>query len=128
MNTWLSQAWLDAMLSSASELVGSESLSGTIEVIVTGGVEGDAVVHLEFTQGRLTSAGLGADAPANATLTLSDADARSVLTGDLDINVAFMRGRLKVDGSMAPVLDLLALAATDDARACRDQVAAGTDG
>ena len=127
MTSWLSEAWFDALLSSASKLVGSESLSGTIEVVITGGAEGDSVVHVEFVQGRLTGAGLGTAAPADATLTMSEADARAVLTGDLDINVAFMWGRLKVEGSMAPVLDLLALAATDDARACRDQVAAGTD-
>ena len=128
MTSWLSTAWIDEAVSAASELVGSESLSGSIEVVVTGGVEGDVVVHVEFAQGRLTGAGLGAASPADVTLTLSDADARNVLSGDLDLNVAFMQGRLKVDGSMALVLDLLALAATDDARACRDQVAVRTDG
>ena len=51
-----------------------------------------------------------------------------MLSGELDLNVAFMQGRLKVDGSMALVLDLLALAATDDARACRNDLAARTDG
>ena len=127
MTSWLSTAWIDEAVSAASELVGSESLSGSIEVVVTGGAEGDVVVHIEFAQGRLTGARLGAASPADVTLTLSDADARNVLSGDLDLNVAFMQGRLKVDGSMALVLDLLALAATDDARACRDQVAAGTD-
>jgi len=128
MTSWLSTAWIDEAVSAASELVGSESLSGSIEVVVTGGAEGDVVVHIEFAQGRLTGARLGAASPADVTLTLSDADARNVLSGDLDLNVAFMQGRLKVDGSMALVLDLLALAATDDARACRNDLAARTDG
>ena len=128
MTSWLSVAWIDEAVSAASELVGSESLSGSIEVVVTGGAEGDVVVHIEFAQGRLTGARLGAASPADVTLTLSDADARNVLSGDLDLNVAFMQGRLKVDGSMALVLDLLALAATDDARACRNDLAARTDG
>ncbi len=128
MTSWPSAAWIDEAVSAASQLVGSESLSGSIEAVITGGAEGDVVVHIEFAQGRLTGAGLGAASPADVTLTLSDADAGAVLSGELDLNVAFMQGRLKVDGSMALVLDLLALAATDDARACRDQVAARTDG
>ena len=36
-----------------------------------------------------------------------DADARGVLAGDLDPSVAFMQGRMKVAGAMAPLLDLL---------------------
>ena len=58
-------------------------------------------------------------ASPDVTLTLTDADARAVLAGELDLAVAFMQGRMKVAGAMAPLLDLLALAGTEAARACR---------
>ena len=61
------------------------------------------------------------------TLTLSDTDARAVVAGDLDPSVAFMQGRMKVAGAMAPLLDLLALAGTDEGRARIGRVAELTE-
>ena len=60
------------------------------------------------------------------TLTLTDADARAVVAGELDPSVAFMQGRMKVAGAMAPLLDLLALAGTDAARDRLGRLAAQT--
>jgi putative sterol carrier protein len=59
--------------------------------------------------------------------TLSDTDARAVVAGDLDPSVAFMQGRMKVAGAMAPLLDLLALAGTDEGRARIGRVAELTE-
>ena len=61
------------------------------------------------------------------TLTLVDADARAIASGDLDPSVAFMQGRMKVAGAMGLVLDLLALAGTDEFRTRRARVAELTD-
>ena len=71
--------------------------------------------------------GAGAPASADLTLTLTDSDARAVLSGALAPSVAFMQGRMKVAGAMGPLLDLLALAGTDAARAWRERLALHTD-
>ena len=57
----------------------------------------------------------------------ADTDARAVVAGDLDPSVAFMQGRMKVAGAMAPLLDLLALAGTDEGRARIGRVAELTE-
>ena len=49
-----------------------------------------------------------------------------MLAGDLDPSVAFMQGRMKAAGAMAPLLDLLALAGTEASTARRARVAGST--
>lgn len=110
----------------AADLVGPATLAGTVEVHVTGGPDGDAQLHATFDAGRLTAIGVGPAPGADATLALTGEDAGAVLAGVLDPSVAFMQGRMKVTGDMGIVLDLLALASTDAARACRDRVAGRT--
>ncbi|HEY5110663.1 MAG TPA: SCP2 sterol-binding domain-containing protein [Acidimicrobiales bacterium] len=124
---WLTEEWLAAAAAESSGACGPPSLGGSFVVEVTGGTEGDAAAHAVFDEGRLVGSGAGTVPSPDVTLTLTDADARAVLSGELDPSVAFMQGRMKVVGAMAPLLDLLALAGTEDARACRARVAELTD-
>ena len=123
---WLSGDWFALAVAEADGLSGPPTLEGTVVVEVTGAGDGTVSGHAVFEAGRLVSAGAGPVDGADLTVTLSDADARDVVAGTLDPSVAFMQGRMKVAGSMAPLLDLLALAGTDDARARLGRVAAGT--
>ena len=113
----------EALLAAGADLVGPATLTGTVQVDVTGGPDGDVVLWLSFDGGRLTGTGAGPAGSPDATLTLGAADARAVATGALDPSVAFMQGRMKVAGDMGPVLDLLALSATPAAAAVRARVA-----
>jgi len=123
---WLSGAWVAAVTEEAADLTGPPSLTGTVLVEVTGGPDGDTSVHAVFSDGRLVASGTGGAPTVDLTLTLTDADARAVLSGTLDPSVAFMQGRMKVSGDMGPLLDLLALAGTEQARALRDRIAERT--
>ena len=123
---WLSDAWVATGAAEAAELTGPPSLSGSVLVEVTDGPDGDVTLHADFAEGRLVGSGAGAPASADLTLTLTDSDARAVLSGALDPSVAFMQGRMKVSGDMGPLLDLLALAGTEQARALRDRIAERT--
>jgi len=123
---WLSDEWFALAADEASGLHGPPTLAGTVVVEVTGADAGDRAGHAIFAEGALVDAGPGTVAGADLTLTLTDADARAVVAGDLDPSVAFMRGRMKVTGAMAPLLDLLALAGTEDARALLARVAGAT--
>jgi hypothetical protein len=104
-------------------LEGPPTLDGTVQVDVPDDPDGTLVLVLGFESGRLVEVAAGPAPDADATLTLSAADAQAVLSGDLDLSVAFMQGRLKVAGAMALVLDLLALSATDGAGEHRRRVA-----
>ena len=61
------------------------------------------------------------------TLTATWSDAVAMERGELDPNVAFMQGRLKVAGSMGLVLELLPLARTPEDRERRRRAAALTE-
>jgi len=123
MTAWLTREWVDTARAEVADLVGPTTLSGVLQVDVTGGVEGDSVVHVTFDVGRLVGAGAGPVDGPDAVVSLSDEDARAVVAGALDPSVAFMQGRMKVTGDMGLVVDLLALSATDEARARRARVA-----
>jgi putative sterol carrier protein len=105
-------------------LDGPDTLTGQVQVDITGSADGDVSVHAGFDGGHLTEAGPGPAEDPGATLTLTAADAADVLAGSLDPSVAFMQGRMKVTGDMSLVIDLLALAATDDAATRRQRIAA----
>ncbi len=128
MSTWLTEQWVATMVAESGDLAGPSTLSGRIQVDVTGGDAGDAALSLEFAGGKLVGGAMGPGDAPDAVLTLTDVDAQAVLAGDLDSSVAFMQGRMKVAGDMAIVLDLLAMSATDDARASRSRIAAATAG
>ena len=124
---WMTEEWLAAAAAEGSGIVGPPTLSASILVEVGGGAGGDGIAHMVFDGGRLVASGPGTVPSPDATLTLADADARAVLSGQLDLAVAFMQGRMKVAGAMAPVLDLLALAATADAQTRRARLDGMTD-
>ena len=87
-----------------------------------------SAAHATFAGGKPRRERLRRPLPgADLTLTLTDADARAVVAGELDPSVAFMQGRMKVAGDMAPLLDLLALAGTDAARDRLGRVAGQTE-
>jgi len=124
---WLTDEWFEAAGSALEGLHGPPTLEGTVVVEVVGGPEGDTTGHVAFAEGRLVAGGPGPAPGSDLTLTLSDTDARAVVAGDLDPSVAFMQGRMKVAGAMAPLLDLLALAGTDEGRARIGRVAELTE-
>jgi len=124
MTTRSLEEWVVAVQAETAGLEGPAGLAGTVQVDATGGPDGDVSVHATFDGGCLTVVGVGPTPGPDATLTLTAPDAADVLTGELDPSVAFMQGRMKVAGEMGVVLDLLSMASTDGARACRDRVAA----
>jgi hypothetical protein len=124
---WLTGEWFALAGGEVADLTGPPTLEGSVVVEVTGGESGDVAGHAEFAGGRLVGSGPGAVAAPDLTVTLTDDDARAVVVGELDPSVAFMQGRMKVAGAMAPLLDLLALAGTEAARTRRGRVADQTE-
>jgi putative sterol carrier protein len=120
---WLSAEWCEQTQELAAGLQGSEELSARIQVVVAGGPDGDVSYVRELQAGRMVGCAPGRIRDPEVVLSSGWQDARAMAAGELDPGVAFMQGRLKVTGSMAVVLMLLALTATPDGRELRRRIA-----
>lgn len=117
MAAYLSQEWLDRLVTEGSRLPPRPGATARVQYVVSGAPAGEIRYHQAILDGRLTEAGLGADPAAEVTLTQSYADARQIAEGTLDANVAFMRGRVKVVGDMGKVMALMPLTDSREYRA-----------
>ena len=116
MSKWLSAEWFDETRALAADQPERPGLSARLQYEITGGPDGDISYYWVLEDGRLRDSALGAVDDPDVTLTLVWDDAVAVQRGDLDPNVAFMQGRMKVSGSMDMLLVLLAEAATPGMR------------
>jgi putative sterol carrier protein len=91
---------------------------------VGGTPTGDVKFHLAVADGVVTTATPGNNSKADVALTIPHAEAQAMLAGELDPNVAFMRGRMKTAGDPGLLLDLLS--ATNGYAAWRGSVLAAT--
>jgi putative sterol carrier protein len=106
---------------------GPVGLSARIQLEITGGPEGDVSCYRVLEDGRLASSARGAVGAPDVTLTMVWDDAVAIQRGELDPNVAFMQGRMKVAGSMGVMMALLPLTNTPECRDLRRRIASVTE-
>ncbi|CAN5686246.1 hypothetical protein BH10ACT1_BH10ACT1_01790 [soil metagenome] len=126
MAAFLSQEWLDAQVAASRSWPEVPGLAVTIQQVVPGAPDGEVRFVAVVADGRLASATLGVDAEAELTLTTKFPEAKALAAGELDANVAFMRGRIKVAGPTGPLLRLLAATKDPAHRAAQAELAAAT--
>ena len=125
---FLSAEWLE-LVRSQMTAVESETIPGLtslVEFVVAKGPHGEVRWAGEFEGGSLASTTMGAAPNADLVLTTGYPDAVAILRGELDLNTAFMQGRMKVAGPTGPLLALIAQSQTPAHRAALDQVLAAT--
>jgi putative sterol carrier protein len=127
VTAWLSSEWFDEAHALGTECPVRRELSGTIQCELSGGPTGTVRCYAVLENGRLQSGSIGKATAADVTLTASWEDGVALTNGTLDPNVAFMQGRLKVGGSMALVLALLAATSSEEYRDFGKRLAAVTD-
>ena len=127
MTRWLTPEWFDETRAMGSELPGRAGLSARIQFEVTGGPEGDVTCHWVLEDGRPVSSARGASRTPDVTLTMVWDDAEAMQRGDLDPNVAFMQGRMKVAGSMGVMMALLPVTNTPEYQDLRRRIASVTE-
>jgi putative sterol carrier protein len=120
VSEFLSDEWIAALEGTGA----APGPSATVQVVVGGTPAGDVKFHLAVTDGVVTAAAPGNNSKADVSLTIPHADAQAMLAGELDPNVAFMRGRMKTAGDPGLLLDLLS--ATNAYAAWRASVLAST--
>lgn len=77
-------------------LAGQSGLDSTITV----DLKGEGFIHIDGT--KVTNE----DLPADCTIIVSREDLESMVRGELDPTMAFMTGRLKINGDMSVALKL----------------------
>jgi hypothetical protein len=93
----LSEEWLAFVRAQAEALPELPGVSLVMQHVVSGSPAGKVQCGVEVLDGRLAACTIGKRADAACTVTWSYADALAALRG-ADLDVAFMRGELKVDG------------------------------
>ena len=99
-----SDRWLAAAQAAAGALPPVLGCSVTVGVEVSGGPAGRRRFGVVVVDGRLVELSPGRPEGADCEVSCVHDDARSMLSGRLDPAVAYMQGRLKVDGAYEMVL------------------------
>jgi putative sterol carrier protein len=107
MSEFLSDEWIVGLAATGV----SPGPSATVQVVVGATPAGDVKFHLAVVDGVVTAATPGNNPRADVSLTIPHAEAQAMLAGELDPNVAFMRGRMKTAGDPGLLLDLLSATA-----------------
>lgn len=107
MAEWLSEEWLKEMAALADSRPPLEHASGTVSLAITAGRGRDVGYHWEYRDGVPGGGGVGVGTDAKLALAIARDDAWTVLAGEVEPSVAFMRGRLKATGDGSLLLEFL---------------------
>jgi len=124
---YLTQEWLDQARAMAADQPERPGASCRLNGTVSGSPEGEISACCVVVNGRVTEARMGALEDAEVTLTASWDDAVRIGQGELDVNAAFMQGKVKASGNMAKLMALLPLTATPECKALQARVRALTE-
>ncbi|MGH9096756.1 MAG: SCP2 sterol-binding domain-containing protein [Acidimicrobiales bacterium] len=127
MSTWLTDEWFDQTRALAADQPERPGLSARMQFIVTGGPGGDVHYYWVLEDGHLRQSAIGDVDDADVTLTIARPEAVAMAKGDLDPNVAFMQGRMKVAGSMGIMMRLLPVTNTPEYQELRQRIADVTE-
>jgi hypothetical protein len=128
MAAFLSDEWFAFVREAAGALPAVDGASLSMQHLVSGAPGGKVQCIVDVHDGRVVDARIGKAADAACTLGWTYADARAALQGDLNLDVAFMRGDLKIDGNYVGfMLGLRRMFNSDEAAQFVAAVRAATD-
>ena len=123
----LSEAWVALHATAALDLPERPGATARLQLVVTGKGYGEVAWTLAFVDGRLVEASAGRDERADCTFLITPADAVPLATGELDLHVGYMQGRIKLEGDVGRFLAVLPCTQSAELRAVLAEVAAATD-
>jgi len=105
---FLSEEWMSAMGEAANADEGFRTSAADTEMRlqfnVTDVPDGDDITYTLTVEGGQAALALGSNEDADATITNSYETATEISKGELNTQMAFMTGKLKVGGNMAKVM------------------------
>lgn len=123
----LTQEWLDLQRTATEELPVRPGCSAVIGYEVTGGGAGTVRFHTVMEDGRIVANELGSADEPDFTMLMPHDDFVAVVRGELDPNVGFMQGRIKVTGNLGRMLSVLPVTCSQEWRRSAEVVAEQTD-
>lgn len=96
---FLSDEWLAALKGAAKDLPSTPGCSLNLKVDVSDGPDGRRRLGVRLVDGQLAEISLGSPVDADCTLTCGYLDAAAIWEGRLDPAVAYMQGKLKLEGA-----------------------------
>jgi len=127
MAKYLSQEWLDETRAMGADQPERPGASVRMNYVVTGSPGGEIDYYWVLENGKLLESRLGSLEDGEVTLTTSWDDSVSIAKGELDLNAAFMQGRVKVTGNMAKLMSLLPLANAPEYQELQQRIQAITE-
>ena len=112
---FLSDRWFAAVLEAAQDLPGMEGMSGAINFELQGGKPsadepvskqrpGKQHCHAVLRDGKLEELAAGKAADSDCTVSCKVSEALAIVRGEDDAEVAYMQGRLKLEGDYGLLL------------------------
>ena len=101
---FLSDEWLAGLRDAAADLPLTPGCSVNLKVEVSGSPDERRRLNVRLVDGQVAEVSSGVAAAADCTLKCSYSDAAAVWEGRMDPAVAYMQGRLKLDGGYERLL------------------------
>jgi SCP-2 sterol transfer family len=104
MAAFLTDEWFAMVADEAAALPAVPGASLVMQHVIAGSPHGKVQAVLEVRDGQIVEVRAGKRADASCTVTWAFADAIAALRGDVALDVAFMRGDLKIEGDYTTFL------------------------
>jgi putative sterol carrier protein len=98
VNAFLTEDWLEEATAALAVLPDRPGVDADVQYVVSGAPGGKVQVRAAVRSGRITELAVGRHDDPDCTVTLSYADAVALFLGELGPEVAFMSGRVKIEG------------------------------
>lgn len=92
-----------------TDQVATPALTARVQCVITGGADGEISCGFTLDGGKLADMTSGRFADSDVTFTTPHEEAASMLQGELNPCVAYMRGDLKAGGDLGKLIQLLSL-------------------
>jgi putative sterol carrier protein len=124
---YLTQQWLDEARELAKDQPERAGASAKMQYVISGGPDGDVKYYWIVENGKLLESQLGDIAEPDFTMTMAYDDSVKIQQGELDVNAAFMQGKVKVTGNMGKLMQLMPLTSSPEYKAFEEKVRAATE-
>jgi putative sterol carrier protein len=124
---YLTQEWLDEAREMAKDQPERAGASAKMQYVISGGPDGDVKYYWILENGKLLESQLGNIAEPDFTMTMAYDDSVKIQQGELDVNAAFMQGKVKVTGNMGKLMQLMPLTSSPEYKELEAKVRAATE-